>query len=86
MAWSTQCFLHYHPLSKIPSVPLRGVLPLKPNQLVCCAQKDDNANNHVFVSRRLALTLLIGAAAIASKVSPADAAYGESGIPALSHV
>jgi hypothetical protein len=31
------------------------------------------------VSRRLALTVLIGAAALGSKVAPADAAYGESG-------
>ncbi|MQL05587.1 hypothetical protein EI015_26305, partial [Escherichia coli] len=30
------------------------------------------------LSRRLALTVLIGAAAVASKVSPADAAYGEA--------
>ncbi|KAK4716550.1 hypothetical protein R3W88_014888 [Solanum pinnatisectum] len=78
MAWSTQFFLHYHPLSKIPLIPLSGVLALKPNQLVCCAKKD-NTNNHVVViSRRLALTVLIGVASIASKVSPADAAYGES--------
>ena len=32
------------------------------------------------VSRRLALTVLVGAAAaVGSKVAPADAAYGESG-------
>ncbi|XP_015167261.1 oxygen-evolving enhancer protein 2, chloroplastic-like isoform X1 [Solanum tuberosum] len=80
MAWSTQFFLHYHPLSKIHLISLSGVSTLKPYQLVCCAQKDqqDNANDHVFVSRRLALTLLIGVASISSKVSPADAAYGES--------
>ncbi|XP_052207804.1 oxygen-evolving enhancer protein 2, chloroplastic [Diospyros lotus] len=30
------------------------------------------------ISRRLALTLLVGAAAVGSKVSPADAAYGEA--------
>lgn len=77
MALSTQCLLHYNPLSKIVLVPLRGVSSLKLNQLVCRAQKD-NDNNNVFVSRRMALTVLIGVAAIASKVSPADAAYGES--------
>ncbi|KAJ6953013.1 hypothetical protein NC652_004868 [Populus alba x Populus x berolinensis] len=33
----------------------------------------------VLCSRRLALTVLIGAAALGSKVAPADAAYGESG-------
>ncbi|RWR85790.1 oxygen-evolving enhancer protein 2, chloroplastic-like protein [Cinnamomum micranthum f. kanehirae] len=30
------------------------------------------------ISRRLALTVLVGAAAIGTKVSPADAAYGEA--------
>lgn len=81
MALSTQCSLHYHPLSKILVVPLRGVSSFKPNQLVCRAQKDqqDNANDHnSFVSRRLALTVLIGVAAIVSKPSPAHAAYGQS--------
>ncbi|KAM3340029.1 oxygen-evolving enhancer protein 2, chloroplastic [Capsicum galapagoense] len=79
MACSTHCFLHYHLLSKTPLVTLKGVSDLKPNKLVYRAQRDqqDNGNN-VFVSRRLALTILFGAAAIGSKVSPADAAYGES--------
>jgi hypothetical protein len=56
------------------------VANIKTAQLVCRAQKqevhEDGANA---VSRRLALTVLIGAAAIGSKVSPADAAYGEAG-------
>ncbi|PHU05509.1 Oxygen-evolving enhancer protein 2, chloroplastic [Capsicum chinense] len=79
MACSTQCFLHYHLLSKTPLVTLKVLSDLKPNKLVYRAQRDqqDNGNN-VFVSRRLALTILFGAAAIGSKVSPADAAYGES--------
>ncbi|XP_060213863.1 oxygen-evolving enhancer protein 2, chloroplastic-like [Lycium barbarum] len=77
---STQGFLHYHPPSKPPLVPLKGVSTLKPNQLVCRVQKDqqDNYGNSVSVSRRLALAVLIGAAAIGSKGSPANAAYGES--------
>ncbi|KAE8725391.1 Oxygen-evolving enhancer protein 2-1 [Hibiscus syriacus] len=49
-------------------------------QILCRAQKqatgqDDDGN---LVSRRLALTVLIGAAAVGSKVSPAVAAYGEA--------
>ena len=53
----------------------------KPNHIVCKAQKqvvqegEDTTN---IVSRRLALTVLIGAAAVGSKVAPADAAYGEA--------
>ena len=82
---STQCFLHHHALSTPARTPLvRSIVPsLKPNQLlVCRAQKqsapqEDNVNS-VSVSRRLALTVLIGAAAVGSKVSPADAAYGEA--------
>ncbi|KAJ8564591.1 hypothetical protein K7X08_001051 [Anisodus acutangulus] len=60
---------------------IKNSLALKPNQLVCRAQKhqEDNGNS-VAVSRRLALTILIDAAAISYKVSPADAAYGESGV------
>ncbi|KAE8678411.1 Oxygen-evolving enhancer protein 2 [Hibiscus syriacus] len=53
----------------------------KPNQqLVCRAQKQDAGQDDdgSIVSRRLALTVLIGAAAVGSKVSPADAAYGEA--------
>lgn len=54
---------------------------MKPNQLVCRAQKQVQAvheDDAAVVSRRLALTVLIGAAAIGSKVAPADAAYGEA--------
>ncbi|KAL0285138.1 UNVERIFIED_CONTAM: Oxygen-evolving enhancer protein 2-1, chloroplastic [Sesamum angustifolium] len=81
---STACFWHHHGAISSSSAARtssqRYMLPLKPNQLICRAQKtaagdDDGA---AAVSRRLALTVLIGAAAVGSKVSPADAAYGES--------
>ncbi|KAI5679665.1 hypothetical protein M9H77_00892 [Catharanthus roseus] len=89
---STACFLNHHAISTLarttPSQQ-RFAPSLKPNHLVICraqkqqsAQEDDEANNNAAgagaVSRRLAFTLLIGAAAIGSKVSPADAAYGEA--------
>lgn len=81
---STACFLHHHAISTPARTPLqRYALPLKPNQLVCRAQKltvQEDDSNVAAVSRRLALSLLIGAAAVGSKVSPADAAYGEAGI------
>ncbi|XWS32986.1 hypothetical protein CRYUN_Cryun22dG0038300 [Craigia yunnanensis] len=52
---------------------------MKPSQLVCRAQKQAVQEDYgSLVSRRLALTVLIGAAAVGSKVSPADAAYGEA--------
>ncbi|MED6135093.1 hypothetical protein PIB30_042980 [Stylosanthes scabra] len=75
---STQCFLHHHALTASTRVSL---VCTKPNQVVCKAQNqkqdhDDAAS--ASVSRRLALTVLFGSAAIASKVSPADAAYGEA--------
>jgi photosystem II oxygen-evolving enhancer protein 2 len=78
---STACFLHHHALTTATrSSSQRQVANIKTAQLVCRAQKqevhEDGANA---VSRRLALTVLIGAAAIGSKVSPADAAYGEAG-------
>ncbi|CAK9133182.1 unnamed protein product [Ilex paraguariensis] len=79
---STTCFLHHHVLSTpTRSSTQRYVAATKPNQLICRAalkqavQQDDG---NVAVSRRLALRVLIGAAAIGSKVSPADAAYGEA--------
>ncbi|XP_059449867.1 oxygen-evolving enhancer protein 2, chloroplastic [Corylus avellana] len=77
---STACFLHHHALTTATrSSSQRQVANIKTAQLVCRAQKqevhEDGANA---VSRRLALTVLIGAAAIGSKVSPADAAYGEA--------
>ncbi|XP_021887763.1 oxygen-evolving enhancer protein 2, chloroplastic-like [Carica papaya] len=81
---STACFLHHHALAastrSSPSSPSqRHVSNIRPAQVVCRAQKqaaqEEDANT---VSRRLALSVLIGAAAIGAKVSPADAAYGEA--------
>lgn len=80
---STQCFLHHHALSTTPartSSSQRHVSNIKHTQIVCRAQKQAvQEDDGSAVSRRLALTVLIGAAAVGSKVSPADAAYGESG-------
>lgn len=80
MASSTTCFLHHHAaLSTSPAARSRHVTSCaKPNhQVVIRAQKQvtDDASA---VSRRLALTVLIGAAAVGAKVAPADAAYGEA--------
>lgn len=81
---STACFLHHHaPSTASITIPSqRQVSNVKPSQLICRAQKQagqDDESNAARVSRRLALTVLIGAAAIGTKVSPADAAYGEAG-------
>ncbi|GAV90880.1 PsbP domain-containing protein [Cephalotus follicularis] len=79
---STSCFLHHHSLtsrSSLSSSSQRQVSNIKPTQLACRAQKQVvNEDDVTAVSRRLALTVLIGAAAIGSKVAPADAAYGEA--------
>nr|AFK39738.1 unknown [Lotus japonicus] len=76
---STQCFLHHHALTTpTRTSSQRQVVSIKSNQIVCRAQKQQDVEDVSPVSRRLALTLLIGAAAVGSKVSPADAAYGEA--------
>ena len=79
---STPCFLHHHVPSKAAAkAPAqRFAVAAKPSQLVCRAQKQADAaeDSHAAVSRRLALTVLVGAAAVGAKVSPADAAYGEA--------
>ncbi|XP_047322033.1 oxygen-evolving enhancer protein 2, chloroplastic-like [Impatiens glandulifera] len=84
---STACFLHQ---LSTPAVAARSpssqrLVTFKANQiLVCRAQKaEQGASVHdedqgSSVSRRLALTVLIGSVAVGSRVSPADAAYGES--------
>ena len=83
MAYSA-CFLHQSALastaarSSSSSSSQRYVSLSKPVQVVCKAQQAHEDDNSA-VSRRLALTLLVGAAAVGSKVSPADAAYGEAG-------
>ncbi|KZV27312.1 oxygen-evolving enhancer protein 2, chloroplastic [Dorcoceras hygrometricum] len=77
---STACFLHHISTLSSTTAARTGsqrsyTPPLRSGQIICQAQKQDDA---AAVSRRLALTVLIGAAVIGSKVSPADAAYGES--------
>lgn len=88
MASSTQCFLSHLALST-PTTSTRfssqrqvvNVRTKAKQFLVCKAEKqaiqEDDGNNFI-VSRRLALTVLIGGAVVGSKVSPADAAYGQS--------
>ncbi|XVE83654.1 hypothetical protein DITRI_Ditri16bG0103900 [Diplodiscus trichospermus] len=67
---SIACSLHHHALI---------TANMKPSHLVCRAQKQaSQKDNGSLVSCRLALTVLIGAAAIGSKVFPADAANGEA--------
>ncbi|KAK7860400.1 oxygen-evolving enhancer protein 2 [Quercus suber] len=78
---STSCFLHHHALTTPTraSSSQRQVPNMKPTQVVCKAQKQSvHEDDMSAVSRRLALQVLIGAAAIGSKVSPADAAYASS--------
>ncbi|KAH0862010.1 hypothetical protein HID58_079221 [Brassica napus] len=80
MAYSA-CFLHQSALASSsvarssPSSSSQRYVSL--SKLVCKAQQTQE-NDTSAVSRRLALTLLVGAAAVGSKVSPADAAYGEA--------
>ncbi|XP_010522048.1 PREDICTED: oxygen-evolving enhancer protein 2-1, chloroplastic isoform X2 [Tarenaya hassleriana] len=83
MAYSA-CFLHQSALASSAaaarsssSSSQRLVAPPRAVQIVCRAQQSSEEDNSS-VSRRLALTLLVGAAAVGSKVSPADAAYGEA--------
>lgn len=83
MASSTACFLHHHALStpsRSSTSSSRQVSCVKPNQLVVRSQKQTNEDGEVSpaVTRRLALSVLIGAAAVAAKAAPADAAYGDA--------
>ncbi|KAF3321627.1 oxygen-evolving enhancer protein 2 [Carex littledalei] len=73
---STTCFLHHAPATAKASLQRGAPSIAKPSQFVCRAQKQ--ADEDVAVSRRLALTALVGVAAVGMKVKPADAAYGES--------
>ncbi|KAK6918001.1 PsbP, C-terminal [Dillenia turbinata] len=80
---STACFLHHRALSTpatARSSSQRHVANIKrTTQLIIRAQKESSSDNSdAAMSRRLALTVLIGTVAIGSKVSPADAAYGEA--------
>uniref|UniRef100_A0A0F7H0X9 23 kDa subunit of oxygen evolving system of photosystem II n=1 Tax=Cypripedium formosanum TaxID=53042 RepID=A0A0F7H0X9_9ASPA len=78
---STACFLHHQAPSTAATKRFQRLVPsTRPSQLVARAQKqageeEDSTNS---LSRRLALTVLIGAAAVSTKVSPADASYGEA--------
>lgn len=77
---STSCFLHQSTARLAASA--RPAPAVGRTQLfVCKAQKSDEAASDaaVVTSRRAALSLLAGAAAVAVKVSPAAAAYGEAG-------
>ncbi|OAY60685.1 oxygen-evolving enhancer protein 2, chloroplastic [Manihot esculenta] len=83
---STACFLHHHALStpnRLSSLSQQRQVPstTKPTtHFVCRAthKQTPMEEDAAVVSRRLAFTVLIGAAAIGSKVAPADAAYGEA--------
>ncbi|VAH46155.1 unnamed protein product [Triticum turgidum subsp. durum] len=75
---STSCFLHQSTARLAASA--RPAPAVGRTQLfVCKAQKNDEAapDAAVVTSRRAALSLLAGAAAVAVKVSPAAAAYGK---------
>jgi photosystem II oxygen-evolving enhancer protein 2 len=74
---STTCFLHHAPATAKTSLQRAAPSTAKPSQFVCRAQKQGEED--VAVSRRLALTALVGVAAVGMKVKPADAAYGEAG-------
>uniref|UniRef100_A0A7N0SXD2 23 kDa subunit of oxygen evolving system of photosystem II n=1 Tax=Kalanchoe fedtschenkoi TaxID=63787 RepID=A0A7N0SXD2_KALFE len=78
---STSCFLHHLAALSTPprSFPAQRQLSLPNKPFTCRAQQQqDDQESADTLSRRLALTVLIGGAAIATKVSPADAAYGEA--------
>ncbi|KAH0457851.1 hypothetical protein IEQ34_013166 [Dendrobium chrysotoxum] len=86
---TTACFFHNHAPSPATTAATatsrsqRLIPSIRPTHLVVRAQRQAAAmaeeNNSTAVSRRLAVTILIGAATISTKVSPADAAYGEAG-------
>ncbi|GJR25916.1 oxygen-evolving enhancer protein 2, chloroplastic [Tanacetum coccineum] len=77
---ATSCF-HALTTPTARSSSRMQVSVVKPSQVVVCrSQKREEGLTapDASISRRLALTVLIGAAAVGSKVSPADAAYGEA--------
>ncbi|CAD6221309.1 unnamed protein product [Miscanthus lutarioriparius] len=73
---STSCFLHQS-TARLGASP-RVAAPRSSQLFVCKAQKQDAAADQSDVSRRAALALLAGVAAVGAKVSPAAAAYGEA--------
>ena len=74
---STSCFLHQS-TARLGASP-RLAAPRSSQLFVCKAQKPDAAADQSDVSRRAALALFVGVAAVGAKVSPAAAAYGEAG-------
>ncbi|CAN6465280.1 unnamed protein product [Victoria cruziana] len=75
---STACFLHHIAPSARARVQSARV-PSKPALVVCKGEKSSTEEEQGSgLSRRLVLTFLVGAAAVGTKVSPADAAYGEA--------
>ncbi|XP_076944724.1 oxygen-evolving enhancer protein 2, chloroplastic-like [Bidens hawaiensis] len=70
---SKVCLLQpHHLLPTLAKTTHTRQLSNKPHHLIVCQSTMDEP-----VSRRLALTVLIGVVAIGTKVSPADAAYGQ---------
>ena len=76
---STTCFLHQSSARFGAAASARPQQAPRAQQLACRAQKLDAAEGDAAVTRRAALTLLAGAAAVGAKVNPAAAAYGEAG-------
>ncbi|CAL5048844.1 unnamed protein product [Urochloa decumbens] len=70
---STSCFLHQS-TARLGAAAASPRPQVPRTQLVCKAQRQDAAA----VTRRAALTLLAGVAAVGAKVNPAAAAYGEA--------
>ncbi|XP_039807442.1 oxygen-evolving enhancer protein 2, chloroplastic-like [Panicum virgatum] len=77
---STTCFLHQSTARFGAAAASARPQAPRAQQLVCRAQKpqDAAAEGDAAVTRRAALTLLAGAAAVGAKVNPAAAAYGEA--------
>ncbi|XP_057507237.1 oxygen-evolving enhancer protein 2, chloroplastic-like [Actinidia eriantha] len=80
---STACYALSSPAAAAVNRSQRIGPTQKPNQVIVCRAHQkiavgDDQDCGATVTRRLALTVLIGATAVGSKVSPADAAYGEA--------
>uniref|UniRef100_A0A0F7GZQ0 23 kDa subunit of oxygen evolving system of photosystem II n=1 Tax=Apostasia odorata TaxID=280455 RepID=A0A0F7GZQ0_9ASPA len=80
---SSTCFLcHHAPAAAAGGGGSQRLMPSsRMTQLAVKAQMQalsGEERTDAVLSRRLALTVLIGAAAVGSRVSPADAAYGEA--------
>ncbi|NP_001310827.1 Oxygen-evolving enhancer protein 2, chloroplastic [Zea mays] len=75
---STSCFLHQSTARVAAPSPRLAAPPRSAQLFVCKAQKQQAAAAESDVSRRAALALLAGVAAVGAKASPAAAAYGEA--------